>query len=99
MGDVLRVGDVEARDPMDSMTRGSNPVLSTRKICKSFSESKCCADLSVCPTKRSHTLGGPMEECRKKKNILRQVHSNLFSFFLASALSSFLSMITFDDKG
>ena len=39
------------RDPMDSMTRGSNPVRSTRKICESFSELKCCADLlSVCPT-------------------------------------------------
>ena len=37
--------------PMDSMATGSNPVRSTRTICESFSESKCCADsLSVCPT-------------------------------------------------
>ena len=44
------------RDPMDSMTRGSNPVRSTRKVCKSFSESKCCASsLSVCPTPRVYT--------------------------------------------
>ena len=35
----------------DPKTRGSNPVRSTRKICQSFSESKCCADsLLVCPT-------------------------------------------------
>ena len=35
----------------DPKTRGSNPVWSTRQICVSFSESKCCADsLSVCPT-------------------------------------------------
>ena len=39
------------RDPMDSMTRGSNPVRSIRNICESCSESKCCADsLSVCYT-------------------------------------------------
>ena len=46
-----RTGDVVAqlverrhRDPMDSMTRGSNPVRSTINICERFSESKCCAD-------------------------------------------------------
>ena len=39
------------RDPMNSMTRGSKPVKSTRTISESFSESKCCADsLSECPT-------------------------------------------------
>ena len=38
------------RDPMNSMTRDSNAVRSTRQICKCFSESKYCADsLSVCP--------------------------------------------------
>ena len=55
---IKRHGDIVAqlverrpRDTMESMTRGSNPVRSTHKMCESFSESKCCADsLSVCPT-------------------------------------------------
>ena len=39
------------QDPMDSMTRGSNPVRSTRKkLVRVFPSQKCCADsLSVCP--------------------------------------------------
>ena len=41
---------VEPRDPMDSTTRGSNPVRRTRNICEFSSKSKCCADSSVCPT-------------------------------------------------
>ena len=44
------IGRALARDPMDSTSRGSNLVQSTRKICDSFSESKCCADSSVCRT-------------------------------------------------
>ena len=61
---VVVLGDVVAQlielrprpqNPMDSMIRGSNPIRSTRKICESFSESKCCADSSsVCPTPPHH---------------------------------------------
>ena len=48
---VSQLVERRPRDPMDSMTRGSNPVRSTIKHCESFSESKCCTDsLSVCPT-------------------------------------------------
>ena len=46
---VTQVVERLTRDPK---TRGSNPayVSSTRTICESFFESKCCADsLSVCP--------------------------------------------------
>ena len=41
------MGRASTRDPK---TRGSNPVQRTRQICDTFSESKCCADLSECPT-------------------------------------------------
>ena len=40
----------QPRDPVDSVTRRSNPVRSTRTSCESFSEKKCCADSSVCLT-------------------------------------------------
>ena len=46
---VAQLVERRPQDPMDSITRGSNPVRSTRKICEFFSQ-KCCADsLSVCP--------------------------------------------------
>ena len=57
---VAQVVEHRHRDPMDSMTRGSNPVRRTRTICESFSDSKCCADSSVCPTPvciRTHKNG------------------------------------------
>ena len=48
-----RGGSVGRAWTRDRKTRGSHPVRGTRKICESFSESKCCADsLSVCPTPR-----------------------------------------------
>ena len=41
LGDVVaQLVEHRPRDPMDSKTRGSNPVWSTSKICESFSESK-----------------------------------------------------------
>ena len=41
-GDVVaQLVERRPRNPMDSMTRGSNPVWSIRTICESFSESKC----------------------------------------------------------
>ena len=47
----LKLVEHRPQDPMDSRTRGSNPVRSTNKIYESFSESKCCAgSLLVCPT-------------------------------------------------
>ena len=55
---VAQLVERQPRDPMDSMTRGSNPVRSTTTICESFSESKCGADSSVCPIPvcvRTHT--------------------------------------------
>ena len=49
-GDVVaQMVERPPRNPMDSMTRGSNLVQNTRNICESFPESKCCADSSVCP--------------------------------------------------
>ena len=53
-GVVAQLVERQPRDPMDSMTRGLNPVRSTRKICECFSESICCAD-SLCITKTLHT--------------------------------------------
>ena len=48
---VAQLVERQPQDPMDSMIRGTNPVRSTRKICESFSELKCCAYLLlVCPT-------------------------------------------------
>ena len=43
------VAQLVERWTWDPKTGGSNPVRSTRKICESFSDSKCWADLSVCP--------------------------------------------------
>ena len=37
---VAQLVEHRPQDSMDSMTRGSNPVRSTRTICESFSESK-----------------------------------------------------------
>ena len=53
---VAQLIEHRPRNPMDFMTRGSNPVRSIRNTGESFSESKCCADsLSVCPTPRVYT--------------------------------------------
>ena len=37
---VAQLVERRPQDQMDSKTRGSNPVRSTRKICETFSESK-----------------------------------------------------------
>ena len=39
---VAQLVERQPRDPIDSMTRGSNPVRSTRTICKSFSVKMLC---------------------------------------------------------
>ena len=48
---MWRGGSIRRASTRDPKTRGPNPVRSTRTICESFSESKCCADsLLMCPT-------------------------------------------------